>query len=332
MIYSLRPLTHRLDTMKPMALPPLRWTLFIGTLLGSIPESLLKMVTESFPSFLFRFIPRMVLTMATLSSELTRPTRNPVFRDILNSDFLAKTVTLALKLVRRSWSIQHTRVHPDTQALFDAGTPVIFAAWHGRLFLSMTMAPPEEMAVLISNSNDGHRLSQWIGGLGFHRVIRGSHRRDGEQASREIIRTLRREKKSIYMALDGPRGPRYRVKNGLLRLAAMTQTPIVPVSGSAKYLLKRFTHSWDHFMAPLPFTPLAMSYGAPIQVPKGLSTKEELLPYRRVLQSHLRQMTWDMDKYYGHPQFDTLIKDKPNLGSPSQNKPQPTENTPLQTC
>jgi len=106
--------------------------------------------------------------------------------------------------------------------------------WHGRL-LMMSFAYEGTVAdrkVLVSRHRDGEFITRIIRYFGIG-SIRGSHRKEGSVSGvREIIRDL---KKGVTVAItpDGPKGPRYRVKEGIIELARATGDVILPVTYSA---------------------------------------------------------------------------------------------------
>jgi len=65
---------------------------------------------------------------------------------------------------------------------------------------------------------------------------------------------------------------RLELKPGTLKLAQITQAPIVPLSYAAKrvWMLK----TWDKFMIPKPFTEIQIVIGEPHRVPAKLTEDE----------------------------------------------------------
>ncbi len=86
--------------------------------------------------------------------------------------------------------------------------------------------------VLISRHRDGEFIARVM--EYFHLgTIRGSYRKEGSVSSlREIITDLRNGH-DVAITPDGPKGPRYKVKQGIVELAKLTGKVIVPVSYSA---------------------------------------------------------------------------------------------------
>ncbi len=70
---------------------------------------------------------------------------------------------------------------------------------------------------------------------------------------------------NIALTPDGPRGPREQAQKGVIRMAQMTNTPIIPVSYDASR--KRCLKSWDRFILPLPFSKFHLAFAQPIIVP-----------------------------------------------------------------
>ena len=70
----------------------------------------------------------------------------------------------------------------------------------------------------------------------------GSSSRGGVRAMMQLVEMIR-EGVCIGITPDGPRGPKYKVKEGVIKLSQITQKPIYPLAYSAtKYW--RF-ESWD---------------------------------------------------------------------------------------
>jgi lysophospholipid acyltransferase (LPLAT)-like uncharacterized protein len=159
--------------------------------------------------------------------------------------------------------------HPDHP-------PVILAFWHNRLFL---MAPYYERycwgrtsLALISRSRDGQFISDVAARFGV-KSARGSSSRNGISAAMAAIRAAEDEKLDIVITPDGPRGPRYQVQPGILRIAQATGRPIVTITTHLQW--KKVLKSWDRFEIPLPFSRCELISGEPIYVPEG-ATDEEL--------------------------------------------------------
>jgi lysophospholipid acyltransferase (LPLAT)-like uncharacterized protein len=173
------------------------------------------------------------------------------------------------------------------------GRNIIFAFWHGRQFMLFHTHRDLGVVIPASESRDGEIQAGILTRFGFE-VVRGSSKRKGAQALLGLVDGLRRGK-HIALAVDGPRGPLYEVKQGVAYLAGKLDKPIVPVITSAKrfWILDRI---WDKYLLPVPFSRAIVMYGEPITV-NGMS--EDILESKRgELQAALNHLMADADGYF----------------------------------
>jgi lysophospholipid acyltransferase (LPLAT)-like uncharacterized protein len=162
--------------------------------------------------------------------------------------------------------------------------PTIFAVWHG-IQNGIGFFPREDRAkinILISKSNDGEIANRICRFINFQ-TIRGSHKRDGAKALRDIIRALKRGE-SIMYTVDGPRGPKHEVKGGIIKIAQMSGAVVVPITIEIRPAIK--AKSWDDYELPLPFGSFFAVMGDEIQIPAKLS-EEEHEKYRKQIEDEL---------------------------------------------
>lgn len=174
-----------------------------------------------------------------------------------------------------------------------AGKNFIYAFWHGRQFLLFHTHRNLDVVIPASESRDGEVQARILRRFGFD-VVRGSSKRKGERALLGLVDALRKGK-SIALAVDGPRGPVYEVKQGVTYLAGKLDRPIVPLSVGAKraWVLEKI---WDKYLLPKPFSRCVIIYGEPIIV-HG-TAGEELEAKREVLAGALRTVTEAADRYF----------------------------------
>lgn len=149
--------------------------------------------------------------------------------------------------------------------------PIIFVMWHSRIFSCPTgwkavFGGHRRCVALTSASHDGDIVANAMAVFGIE-AVRGSSSRRGVAALVGLKRSLR-EGCDICLTPDGPRGPRYKVQAGAVKLAESTGALIVPIHvrfGSA-WRLK----SWDRLVIPRPFSRAWITFGAPISVGRGL--------------------------------------------------------------
>jgi len=173
---------------------------------------------------------------------------------------------------------------------------MIFCFWHNRLASCMKVygryaanrTDGNRIAALVSASKDGAFLSGILELFGVQ-AVRGSSSRRGPQALREMV-SWAEQGYDLAITPDGPRGPCYRVADGVTSLAQVTGISIVPVAFNLdrKYCLK----SWDHFQIPLPFTRCEICVGQPLLVPRE-ATDLERDAIRQELERRLRELTKD---------------------------------------
>lgn len=164
---------------------------------------------------------------------------------------------------------------------------VIYAIWHGSQY-GLGVFKEEErkkLNILISPSNDGDIIAKIIHKLGFS-AIRGSQKRRGAQAVRDICNILEQGQNVAY-TVDGPRGPIYEVKKGIIKIAQLSQKPIIPL---VSHTTTKFeANSWDKYQVPFMSSRLVAVFGDPINVPKDLSEDQEEF-YRKKLENTLLNM------------------------------------------
>jgi len=155
-------------------------------------------------------------------------------------------------------------------------SPVILAFWHNRLALMAVFAERycrgRTMLTLISRSRDGEFISEVASQFGI-KAARGSSSRHGVEAALTAVHAARDPRVDIVLTPDGPRGPRYQIQSGLLRLAQVTERPIVAVDYRLGW--KWVLNSWDKFQVPIPFSTCRLVTHEPIFVP-AQATEAEL--------------------------------------------------------
>jgi lysophospholipid acyltransferase (LPLAT)-like uncharacterized protein len=117
------------------------------------------------------------------------------------------------------------------RAIWDQGENVIVCFWHGRLLMMPFANKRGKGKVLISRHRDGEFIARVMGYFGLG-TIRGSYRKGTVSSLREIIHDLRNGF-DVAITPDGPKGPRFKVKKGIMELAKLTGKPIVPLTFGA---------------------------------------------------------------------------------------------------
>ena len=176
---------------------------------------------------------------------------------------------LLVRALGWSWRIELRGVREYDRAL-EAGQRCIFAFWHARMLPLVYTHRGRAIGVLVSQHRDGEWIARIIERLGFT-TARGSSRRGGEEGVREMLDLARRQH-PLAITPDGPRGPRERVKPGIVYLASRTGFPVVPVATAASHAW--VFRSWDRFRVPHPFARVVVAYGPPLAIPRDLPGDE----------------------------------------------------------
>lgn len=167
-------------------------------------------------------------------------------------------------------------------------TPMVFALWHDELFPVIHAKRNLELIAIISQSKDGELLSNFMERFGF-RTARGSSSRGGVKALLQVSKAMQRDSISCCITVDGPRGPRHKVKEGAIFVANRTNAPIVPlrIHMASSYKFKR---AWDNFQVPFPFSSVHVAFGEPYYVPEGTLDKEAFEQECLKLEEHLNAL------------------------------------------
>ncbi|MDY7000401.1 MAG: lysophospholipid acyltransferase family protein [Thermodesulfobacteriota bacterium] len=149
------------------------------------------------------------------------------------------------------------------------GRRIVFAVWHNELFMLSGMRQAQNFLTIVSQSKDGDLAAGVLERLGYV-TVRGSSSKGGVKALVAAYRTMRERDLSAVVTVDGPRGPRHKVKDGVVFLAQKTEALVVPVRAFPTRA-KIFERAWDKFILPLPGTRFQAFFGTPYEV-----TKEKL--------------------------------------------------------
>ena len=184
------------------------------------------------------------------------------------------------------------RLHFDRYLGLKArGVPILFALWHGRMFLSIQAHRGEGIVTMASQSKDGEIIARWLESNGYV-VVRGSTTRGGGEALRRMVRGVR-SGTNAALTVDGPKGPPRVVQPGVVQLARLTGAWVLPItSSSAK---PRFLASWDRYLVPRPFSRGFVAYGEPFPIPPEMSDEAA----RERISSALDQATAEADAAAG---------------------------------
>ncbi len=196
------------------------------------------------------------------------------FRLIL---YLMPLLILILRLLGRS--IRWRRRYD-----FSADRKKIYAIWHGHALSLALFSMDRGIYTMASRFRDGEIAARLLEGLGF-KVVRGSSEegraeKGGRTGTLKLISVLE-SGGNVAITVDGPRGPAFKVKKGVVFLAQKTGARIVPAV--VKFERARELSSWDRFLIPYPFTRGVVLVGEEITVSEGDDLEEKRLELERKL-------------------------------------------------
>ena len=160
--------------------------------------------------------------------------------------------------------------------------PLIASFWHSCMIPATYIWRGFGIRVMSSNSYDGEYMGRIIHKLGFV-AVKGSSSRNAVRALLGLRRALE-EGWTVAFTLDGPRGPRRKVKPGptaLARSSGVSLTMFHAAVDKAWVL-----NSWDRMQIPVPFSRVLVRFGKLIPVPAD-ATDADLERYSAELQASL---------------------------------------------
>ncbi len=170
---------------------------------------------------------------------------------------------------------------------------LIYLFWHQRLLAFPCTHRGLQIRALISGHGDGEMLARVAEGLG-HKAIRGSTRRGGSRAARELLAEARTGH-DFAITPDGPQGPKFVFQKGAVFFASRSGLPVVPAAVS--YRRSWSLPTWDGFIVPCPFTRCVVQAGSIIRVPPDLD-EAGLETWRIKLEEALNAVTEDTDRRF----------------------------------
>lgn len=160
--------------------------------------------------------------------------------------------------------------------------PLVASFWHSCMIPATYIFRDMGIRVMSSFSYDGEYMGRIIRKFGFV-AVKGSSSRNPVRALLGLRRALD-EGWTVGFTLDGPRGPRHKVKPGPVALARSAGLAMTTFHAAVE---KGWTlNSWDRMVIPRPFSKVLVRVGKLIAVPKDASD-EDLARYTDELQATL---------------------------------------------
>jgi lysophospholipid acyltransferase (LPLAT)-like uncharacterized protein len=162
---------------------------------------------------------------------------------------------------------------------------LIYCLWHEYLLVPMMNFGTTKSQILTSGHTDGTIIAEMSKYLRIG-TVRGSTTRGSVEAVRRILRPSRF--RNVAVAVDGPRGPRRVVQQGIIYLASKTGWPIVTIG--VGYQKPWRLKSWDRLAVPRPWRNAFVLTTSLVRVPPNLD-REEMESYRQLVEQQMHELT-----------------------------------------
>jgi lysophospholipid acyltransferase (LPLAT)-like uncharacterized protein len=160
--------------------------------------------------------------------------------------------------------------------------PLVASFWHSCMIPATYLFRNMGIRVMSSFSYDGEYMGRIIRRFGFV-AVKGSSSRNPVRALLGLRRALA-EGWTVAFTLDGPRGPRHKVKPGPVALGRSTGLALTTFHAAVDKAW--VLNSWDRMMIPMPFSRVLVRVGKLIPVPTEASDAD-LERYTAELQATL---------------------------------------------
>ncbi|MCI6153236.1 lysophospholipid acyltransferase family protein [Fusobacterium perfoetens] len=160
----------------------------------------------------------------------------------------------------------------------------VLALWHNKVVSTvLALGFIKKRAGLASPSADGELISVPLEKLGY-KMIRGSSGKDSVKGLVQLIKAVK-EGYTIGTPLDGPKGPAFEAKHGMIYVAQKSQKPMVFMGAaySKKWVLSK---TWDKCQIPKPFSKVICIISEPMEISKDIPVEE----YQKIVEQKLNDI------------------------------------------
>ncbi len=168
--------------------------------------------------------------------------------------------------------------------------------WHNRIAMPIFAWKNHKslLTILVSGHKDGILLSKTLANLGTNSIYIPP-KTSSVGATKKMVELLK-SGKPIAITPDGPRGPRFIMKNGAIIASKLSKAPILLVTYSVSR--RKIINSWDRFILPLPFGKGIIAFSAVEQLPIN-SDANDIIKYQSFLENELNEFTDKIDQDLG---------------------------------
>ena len=134
----------------------------------------------------------------------------------------------------------------------------IFSIWHQCAFCLFEANPISNSAVLTAKGGPGDVFTKAVE-IYDAKIIQVPFDENPSEAAVSAAKLVHALKEgfNLMLAVDGPNGPRHKIKPGIFFLAKRSKKKIIPIGVAASKKLTLFFR-WDKYFIPLPFSAVAI--------------------------------------------------------------------------
>jgi len=172
----------------------------------------------------------------------------------------------------------------------DSKETYVCGFWHNKLAISLfCLGELDKKVGLASPSKDGELIATPLEMMGY-KIVRGSSGRDSIKSVVKMVKLVK-EGYTLGTPLDGPKGPVFRAKKGMIYIAQKTGKPFICLGGaySKKWV---FSKTWDKFQLPKPFSEVVCVIGERMYIPEG----ENIKKYQQIAEEELKRLNLKAEK------------------------------------
>ena len=209
--------------------------------------------------------------------------RKKLLKHFIVQQLLAFIAFIYILFVKVTSNIKYENIDSPTK-YWQNKKPFILAFWHGQLMtFSYTWKINKKLNILASSHSDGRFGASIARYFKLNNIPISS---DSNNLSLRPIFKILNSNNYIAITPDGPRGPKEKVSEGIIKIAKISKVPIIPVGfGSSKnFCLK----SWDSFLITLPFSKCRIVWGDSITIPENLED-QEIATYKKIIEEKINE-------------------------------------------
>ena len=208
---------------------------------------------------------------------------------------LARVIAAYIRFVFKTIRWQKKDWH-HVESYWRDQKPFITCFWHNRLLMTcFAWQADYPFHMLISAHKDGQLIAQTVAHFNIG-TVQGSTAKGGTFALKTLLKFLKKGC-TIGITPDGPRGPRFKVSQGITAIARLSQLDIIPVCYATRHRI--VLKSWDRFILALPFGNGVIQWGKPIRYDDV--HHDESTTVAHLVEQSLNKLADEADKACGHP-------------------------------